>query len=251
MTGISFTPTPVFYVFIGFIFGMAIGWAIGFFDSNNRTAKKIESAESKADLIIKESERKIAQAEQQLALPSQTIPGAQDNPGLLRLKNEGGRFMLEMDGAPVTGALSSDKKKRLIELITIFRPWIEGGQPSQAAPQPIAPVHASRPPVPAPVQPAGSRPVQPVTPPAKKPEAEKSITSLSIVQQIDTVLQARLVGTPLEKQGIRLQESLQGGVEVYVGLQKFLSVDDVPDTFVKSEIRAAIAEWEEKYTPGL
>ncbi len=57
--------------------------------------------------------------------------------------------------------------------------------------------------------------------------------------------------TPLAKAGIRLQESSQGGVEVYVGLEKFLSVDEVPDTFIKSEIRAAIAEWEEKYTPGM
>ncbi len=251
MTDISFTPTPVFYVFIGFIFGIAIGWAIGFFDSNNRTAKKIEASESKADLMIKESEKKIAQAEQQIALASQNTQSSQGDPGLLRLKNDSGRFTLEMDGSPVTGALSSDKKKRLIELITIFRPWIEGGQPSQAASQPAAPVQASRPPMPDPVQPVVSRPGQPVTPAAKKPEAEKSIKSLSIVNQIDTVLQARLVDSPLAKRGIRLQESPQGGVEVYVGLEKFSTVDDVSDEVIKNAIRAAIAEWEDKYTPGL
>ena len=95
-----------------------------------------------------------------------------------------------------------------------------------------------------------SLPLQPL-PPVKKPEAEKNISSLSIVQQIDTVLQARLVDTPLAKRGIRLQESIQGGVEVYVGLQKFHAVDDVPDEDIKTAIRAAIAEWEKKYTPGL
>ena len=57
---------------------------------------------------------------------------AQDNPGLLRLKNENGHYVLELDGAPVERALSPEKKKRLIELITIFRPWLDGGQPSQA-----------------------------------------------------------------------------------------------------------------------
>jgi hypothetical protein len=88
-------------------------------------------------------------------------------------------------------------------------------------------------------------------PAAKKPEAEKNISSLSIVQQIDTVLQAHLVNTPLAKRGIRLQESIQGGVEVYVGLNKFLAVDDVPDEEIRGAIRAAIAEWEKKYTPGL
>ncbi len=92
-----------------------------------------------------------------------------------------------------------------------------------------------------------SRPLQP----AKKPEAEKPLASLSIVQQIDTVLQERLLNTPLEKSGLRLQESSQGGVEVYVGSQKFDSIDEVPDAGIKATIRAAIAAWEEKYTPGI
>ncbi|MDO8752712.1 MAG: hypothetical protein Q7J80_02370, partial [Anaerolineales bacterium] len=61
--------------------------------------------------------------------------------------------------------------------------------------------------------------------------------------------QARLINTALAGRGIRLQESLQGAVEVYVGLQKFPGVDDVPDETIKAAIRAAIAEWEEKYTP--
>jgi hypothetical protein len=85
----------------------------------------------------------------------------------------------------------------------------------------------------------------------KKPEAEKNISAMSIVQQIDTVLQAHLINTPLAKQGIRLQESIQGGVEVYVGLNKFHAIDDVPDESIRNAIRAAIAEWEKKYTPGL
>lgn len=245
----DFTPTPVFYVFIGLLFGMVIGWMIGFFDSNGRSSKKIQAAEANADLKIREAEKKIAQAEQQIALASQSPQSPQDSPALLRLKNDNGRFALEMDGALITDVLSPDKKKRLIELITIFRPWLEGGLPAQAVSRPSAPLQTQ--PAPASVQESDSRPIQPPVPITKKPEAEKNFALLSIVQQIDTVLQARLVDTPLEKQGIRLQESLQGGVEVYVGLQKYLTVDEVPDTFVKSEIRAAIAEWEEKYTPKL
>jgi hypothetical protein len=241
----------VFYVFIGLMFGMVIGWVIGFFDSNNRTSKKITAAESNAERKMKEAEQKIARASQS----SQTL---QDDPGLLRLKKNDGRFMLEMDGVPVTGELSPDKRKRLIELITVFRPWLEGGQPQQAVSQPAAPSQISSPQgtqlAPDSVQVAVPRPVQPSpkpAPPVKKPEAEKNIASLSIVQQIDTVLQARIADTPFAKRGIRLQESIQGGVEVFVGLQKFLAVDDVPDETVKAVIRAAIAEWEKKYTPGL
>ena len=245
----DFTPTPLFYIVIGLLIGMVIGWGIGFFDSNGRTASKIQVAESKADAIIREAEKKIAQAEKQIALTAQSSQNPQDNPGLLRLKNDNGRFALEIDGATAIGVLSPDKKKRLIDLVTFLRPWLEGGQPSQAVSQPAGSVQS--PPTAVSSQEPIFVPAQPLVPLTKKPEPEKHFASLSIVQQIDTILQERLLNTPLEKQGIRLQESPQGGVEVYVGLQKFLAVEDVPDTFIKSEIRGAIADWEEKYTPKL
>jgi hypothetical protein len=244
----NFSPTPVFYIFIGLLIGMVIGWMIGFFDSNGRSTKKIQAAENNADLKIREAEKKIAQAEKQIALASQPSQGLQDNPGLLRLKNENGRTALEIDGAVVTVPLSAEKKKRLIELITVFRPWLDAGQPSANVSAPVKPVQPQV--TPAFVQEPVSRPLQPVVLSPKKPEPEKNLASLSIVQQIDTVLQARILDTPLATQGVRLQESPEGGVEVYVGLQKFHAVDDVPDEFIKSTIRAAISEWETKYTPG-
>jgi hypothetical protein len=245
MPVISFNPSPVFYVIIGVLAGMIIGWIIGYFDSNNRSSNKIHASELKSEAVIKEANAKIAQAEQQIALASQSSQKPQDDPGLLRLKNNNGRISLEMDGALITDSLSPDKKKRLIELITVFRPYLEGGLPSQATIQSIAPNQT--PPVPAPVQ-VVSQPLQPAP---KKTETEKSISSLSIVGQIDTVLQKRLMNSPLAGSGIRLQDSLLGGVEVYVGARKFESIDDVPDEAIKAEIRAAIAEWEHKFTPGM
>jgi hypothetical protein len=255
----------VLYVFIAVI----VGWFIGFLDSNLRTAKKIQAAETNAEMMIEEAQRKTAQIEKKLAAGS----SLQDDPGLLRLKKNNGRYMLELDGAPVTGELSLDMRKRLMELITVFRLWLEPGQSSSAVSQPVALPRASRPAVPDPLreeiygpttqavsQPlpepeadyASTQAVSPKPlPPIKKPEAEKNITSLSIVQQIDTVLQERMMNTPLAKRGIRLQESIQGGAEVYVGLQKFAAVDEVPDEAIKTAIRAAIAEWEKKYTPGM
>jgi hypothetical protein len=234
----------VLYILIAVI----VGWFIGFLDSNLRTAKKIQAAEASAELKMEEAERKIAQARQNLTSASP----AQDDPGVLRLKKTGARFTLEMDGAPVTGQLSPDRKKRLAELITVLRPWLESGQSPTDASQPEAPAQAA--PETDPVQEAVPRPVQSAPQPLsalKKPEAEKNISAMSIVQQIDTVLQAHLINTPLAKQGIRLQESIQGGVEVYVGLNKFHAIDDVPDESIRNAIRAAIAEWEKKYTPGL
>ncbi len=238
----GFTLTPIL-ISLG---ALIAGWAIGFFDSNNRSAKKIKEAEARAGQTQKEAERKIAQAEQKLAL---NAAGPQNDPGLLRIKNENGHVVVEMDGLPVSGVLSPDRRKRLIDLLTILRPYLEGGQTQQPAPM-STPVQRpiSRPSPPAPVQ-----PVKPtlgaILSPTKKTTEEKPYASLNIVGQIDFILQSRLMNTPLAGQGIRLQESLQGAVEVYVGLQKFPSVDDVPNETIKTAIRAAIAEWEEKYTP--
>jgi len=251
----------ILYILIAVI----VGWFIGFLDSNLRTAKKIRALETSAEIAAMEAERKITQAEQKSANAPHPANNQRDDPGLLRLKKDNGRYLLELDGSPVTGELSLDMRKRLMELITVFRLWLEPGQSSSSVSQPVV-----RPSVPDPIREAVYGSTQPApaslrntTPPApvpvtiqsvvqtKKPEPEKNIASLSIVQQIDTVLQERLTNSSLAGRGIRLQESIQGGVEVYVGSQKFLSVDDVSDEDVKAAIRSAIAEWEKKYTPGM
>ena len=227
------------YIVIAVI-AVIVGWVIGFLDSNLRTTQKIKAAEQKAQIKLDEAEKMIAQADQKISLESRMAPALQDDPGLLRLKKINNRVTVEMDGILLPEILSADRKKRLIELISIFRPWLEGGQTQQAVP-------FNTPPIPDSVKESAPPPVQP---PVKKTE-EKNISTLSIVGQIDSVLQTKLMNTKFAKAGIRLQESLQGGVQVYVGLQKYATIDDVPDEQIKSEIRAAIAEWEQKYTPGL
>jgi len=247
----EFTPTPAMYAIIGFLVGMAIGWVIGFFDSNNRTAKKIQMAETAAKDAMEEAERKIAAAKAELPQPAAPQFVAQDQPGLLRLQSINGQYALEMDGAPIRNGLPPEGKKRLIELLTAIRPFLESAAPPPA-PRPVAPVVDSpAAAVPAPrVNPvANAAPVSPVTPAAK--EEKKKISSLSIVGQIDFILQERLLNSPLAQRGIHLTESAEGGLQVVVGLEKFATVDDVPYADVKSFIRAAITEWENKFTPGL
>ncbi len=240
------------------LIGMAcllIGWGIGFLDSNKRTEKKVQAAEANAEIAIKDAENKIAAANQKLAQTAQVT--VQDDAGLLRLKNNSGYLTLEIDGAPINNALEPDGKKRLIELLTIIRPYLEGNPPPQAASAPAAPRPAAV--MPAPVQqPIISSPTQ--TPIFMEEAAPKSavksgdklaMASLSIVAQIDAVLQERLINTALAKRGIRVYESPEGGVQVEVGLQKFETIDDVSDPEIKAFIRAAVAEWEKKFTPGM
>ncbi|MCQ3938903.1 MAG: hypothetical protein DPW18_17935 [Chloroflexi bacterium] len=246
-------PTIALWIVGLIIFG--VGALLGYFNMNIEARKKLEAMETNTEILRAEAERKLEAAERKLEeaqlLRAQT-PGASVDPGLLRIKSD---KTIEMDGVPLSAAtFTADKKKRLIELISLFRPFLD------------APVQAPRPAQPT-ISPPTVPPAAQVTPPtppalgssllgvpaaaAAKKDPEKEFKLLSIVQQIDTVLQKRMEGTPLEGQGIRLADSPAGAVEVYIGIQKFDSIDDVPDDAVKKAIRAAIAEWEQKYVPGL
>lgn len=179
-----------------------------------------------------------------------------DDPGLLRIKNENGYLALDLDGKRAdTSSLSSDQRKRLIEMLNVIRPWLENKPvpapamttpPPPPAPQP-APVIS----VPSNPKPITQPPPQTQDKPAAAKEDRPVAPANSIVGQIDSILQERLIGTPLEGRGIFLAQSPEGGVNVYVGLTRYSGVDDVPDPEVKAAIRAAISEWENKYTPGL
>jgi len=251
--------TPILIPFITLL----VGWAIGFFDSNMRTTKKIKQAEDSAQIVTKEAEKKIAEAQAKLAAVPET-PVAVDDPGLMRIKNENGLLTLDLDGTRVdTSALTADQRKRLIEMLNTIRPWLEGKPapaPAPMTPPPPRPavVADTRQGAPAPIAAPPPRPgaqVQTPTPktaaPSKKKDEELEAAPTSIVGQINLILQARIINTPLASKGVSLMESVTGGVNVYVGLQRYEAIDDIPDEEVKAAIRAAIAEWEKKYTPGL
>lgn len=223
------------------LLAMFFGYGFGLFEGRNQGYKK------------RQKEEAVNKAETPAPEP---VTVTVDDPGMLRIKNEGGYLSLDLDGSRVdTTALTADERKRLIEMLSLMRPWLEGKpvpapqsqSPSAFQPQQSAPLTSPPPAAPRPVTspPAGPRPAtiaredRPVAPAG------------SIVTQIDTVLQSRLAGTPLEDRGIFLAQSPEGGVMVYVGLTKYMGIEDVPDPEVKAAIRAAIAEWENKYTPGL
>lgn len=210
--------------------------------------------------------RKAEEAEEKKKEPAPVVVPATvtvDDPGLLRIKNESGYFTLDLDGQRVdTTSLTMNQRKRLIEMLNLMRPWLEGksvaapetpmaSAPLAAQPRPVANVPPPAPVTSTPV----SRPTTPPSSPSRSgtiaPEDRPVAPAGSIVSQIDSILQARLAGTPLEERGVFLAQSPEGGVMVYIGLTKYMGIDDVPDPEIKAAIRGAIAEWENKYTPGL
>ncbi len=242
----------------GWIIAILVLYLIGYYEGRAVGYKRRKKEEQK-------------EKENQLPPPpptvTETVTVTVDDPGLLRIKNEGGAYTLDLDGTRVDPlALVPEQRKRLIEMLGLVRPWLEGKPASAPMPASTASVPASTPstllsrlqsvaastqsvppapPPPAPPQPGASKPA------TIAQEDRPAAPANSIVAQIDTVLQARLAGTPLAERGIFLTQSPQGGVIVYVGLTRYEGIDEVPDPEVKAAIRAAITEWENKATPGL
>jgi hypothetical protein len=184
------------------------------------------------------------------ALPA---PIKVDDAGLMRIKSENGFLTLDLDGTRVnTSALSGDQRKRLVEMLTLIRPWLEG-KPAPAPAASLSPQPMSVAPIPS-AQSVNPQPTANSSAPQTATIAKEdrpAAPATSIVGQIDSVLQEQLAGTPLEERGIFLAQSPDGGVMVYVGLTKYMAIDDVPDAEIKAAIRRAITEWENKFTPGL
>ncbi len=198
--------------------------------------------------------------------PPAPAPLAPKEDALLKLKvDEKGQPCLDLDGQQIdTSQMSPQQRKRLIDLMVMMRPWIESGPIAPSKPQ-AAPAPAPEPPPPAgmaaaaqraTVPPFDSQPVTRTTGPLNlgtgpvNASEPPGATPTTMVGQIDAILQTKLMGTPLASRGIRLVESAQGGAMVVVGLNRYAGVGDVPDPEVQAAIRAAIAEWEKKYTPG-
>lgn len=244
---------------VGWIAGLLFVYIFGLFEGRGQGYKKRKAEE--------EQEKKEQPASQNSRAETVTV----DDPGLLRIKHENGSFVLDLDGRRVNPIdMSSEHRRRLIDMLNIIRPWLEG-KAAPAAPKPAAPpppkpttldqrlnavgsaVPENRLSSPPPAVPPARETVQP--PPARSSTIAKedrpAAPANSIVSQIDSILQNRLAGTPLEERGIFLAQSPEGGVIVYVGLTRYNAIDDVPDPEIKSAIRGAIAEWENKFTPGL
>ncbi len=201
------------------------GYGFGWFEWG-RKLKEYESGERQKAVEAKESP---------------TLPAArQEDPALLTLRDVKGRLRLELEGQTVDAeSMSPEQRRRLIDVVSRMRPWIDA---RAAAPTP-APVPAPQAVSPTPI--AAPTPARPA--PAKK---EETLAPQSMVAQIDEILQKNMVGTPLEKMGIKLTETPGGGVTVTVGLNRYAGVGEVPSPEIQAAIRAAIAEWEKKFTPG-
>jgi hypothetical protein len=82
--------------------------------------------------------------------------------------------------------------------------------------------------------------------PDDKPAQKEKVKLLSVIQEIDKILQEKLDDSPLSNKGIQLMENQHQEIRIWVGLQSYDAVDDVPDPEIRALILESVKEWEDK-----
>ena len=75
-------------------------------------------------------------------------------------------------------------------------------------------------------------------------EVKSDPRSMSIVHQIDAILQEMLQDTDLKNKAIRLDENSAHEVIVWIGVTRYEGIDSIPDPEIKSLIKRAVDRWE-------
>lgn len=81
-------------------------------------------------------------------------------------------------------------------------------------------------------------------------EAKPDPRSMSIVHQIDAILQEMLQDTDLKNKAIRLDESPAHEVIAWIGVTRYEGIESIPDAEVKSLIKRAVERWERQSAEG-
>jgi hypothetical protein len=83
------------------------------------------------------------------------------------------------------------------------------------------------------------------------PEAEdededdiEEVKMLSVVDEVNDILQKKLIGSPIAGKGIHLMENHNKEIRFWVGLISYDDVEEIPDPEVRQIIDESVKEWE-------
>lgn len=75
-------------------------------------------------------------------------------------------------------------------------------------------------------------------------EGEPEVRMLSVVDEVNDILQKKLHGSPLAGKGILLMENHNQEIRFWVGLDSYNDVEEIPDSEVRNIIDESVREWE-------
>ena len=96
---------------------------------------------------------------------------------------------------------------------------------------------------PTPVHPSDDATLVP-TEPEPDEEAEPKVKMLSVIDEVNDILQKKLHGSPMAGKGIHLMENHNKEIRFWVGLNSYNDVDEIPDPDVRQIIDESVREWE-------
>jgi len=178
---------------------------------------------------------------------------------LLWHDREGGSLIVDLDGSTFVRAneMRPDQRSRLETCYSQLKRFL-GVQDTAPRPTPVAPA-VTQPVVEIPIP---EEPIKPI--PAKisfetivipaaavdtksgKKAAPEPIKPLSIVGEIDEILQNMIDGTPYLERGLQLVETPSHTIAVWIDHNQYETIDAVPDPEVRQVIHAAVKKWEAK-----
>ena len=163
----------------------------------------------------------------------------------------GGNLIVDIDGATFTelDQMRNDQRARMetcygqLKLfLGIQEPVAQSASGKSKQQPPIQKAVSETPVVPA------AEPVQPV--PIKLSLTKKVVAApvkpLSIVAEIDEILQSSIEATPLVDRGLKLLETPSHTISVCIDNKQYQSIDEVPDPNIQEIIHTAVRKWEDK-----
>jgi hypothetical protein len=76
-------------------------------------------------------------------------------------------------------------------------------------------------------------------------EEEEVVKMLSVVDEVNDILQKKLVGSALAGKGIHLMENHNQEIRFWVGLNSYSDVEEIPDPEIRRIIDESVREWEQ------
>ncbi len=207
----------IFLIFI-VIFALLIGFFLGLFllSLNTPLAKRLSKREAPEEPDLQTAE--MAAPERSTPVEKIKKPSPYSRLILQVWKEEGGPPVYDLAG---TYLEKEDLPREILNVITIHEEAPSGPnlQPSPATEE--TPLRIE-----------------------DEDEVDHEIKMLSVIDEVNDILQKKLTGSPLAGKGIHLMENQNKEIRFWVGLNSYDDVDEIPDPEVRQIIDAAVKEWE-------